>query len=87
MKATTTDPESPSNPRDDEPTLDQLWSALSEEQREVLALMDVEDMDYYEIGTVTNSAIGPVMSRLARARDALKSRSLQELEEGAHAVH
>jgi DNA-directed RNA polymerase specialized sigma24 family protein len=87
MKAATPDPESASNRRNDEPTLNELWSALSEEQREVLALIDVEVMDYCKIGTVTNSAFGPVMPRLPHARDMLKSRSLQELEEGAHAVH
>jgi DNA-directed RNA polymerase specialized sigma24 family protein len=82
----TPDPESTSIPRDDKRTLDRLMSALSEEQREVLVLGEIEDMDYLEIGPVTNPSIGTLMSRLARARAAAQSRSLQELEGQAHAV-
>jgi len=49
-------------------------------------LREIEDMDYREIATVTNLPIGTVMSRLARARAALKSRWLQESEAKPHAV-
>src|SRR5450631_3173311 len=71
MIATTADPESASIRRDDKRTLDRLMSALPEEHREVLVLREIEDLDYREIGMVTNVPIGTVMSRLARARAAL----------------
>jgi RNA polymerase sigma factor (sigma-70 family) len=73
MIATTPDPESVSIRRDDERTLDRLISALPEQHREVLVLREIEEMDYREIASVTNVPIGTVMSRLARARAALKA--------------
>ena len=66
--------------RDEERTLERLMSGLPEEHREVLVLREIEEMDYREIATVTNVPIGTVMSRLARARAALKVRWLQEAE-------
>ena len=80
MIASTPDPESVSIHRDDERTLERLMSALPQEHREVLVLREIEDMDYREIATVTNIPIGTVMSRLARARAALKARWLKEAE-------
>jgi RNA polymerase sigma-70 factor (ECF subfamily) len=80
MIATTSDPESASIRRDDERTLERLMSALPEEHREVLVLREIEDMDYRAIAAVTNIPIGTVMSRLARARAALKARWLKEAE-------
>jgi RNA polymerase sigma factor (sigma-70 family) len=80
MIATTPDPESTSIRRDEKRTLDRLMAALPEEQREVLLLREIEELDYREIATVTNVPIGTVMSRLARARAALKARWLQETE-------
>jgi RNA polymerase sigma-70 factor (ECF subfamily) len=84
--ATTPDPENASMRRDDQRTLDRLMSALPEEHREVLVLREIEEMDYREIAAVTNVPIGTVMSRLARARNALKARWLQEAEREVHAV-
>jgi RNA polymerase sigma factor (sigma-70 family) len=84
--ATTPDPESTSIRRDEERTIDRLLSALPEEYREVLLLREIEEMDYREIATVTNVPIGTVMSRLARARAALKARWLQEVNGAPHAV-
>jgi RNA polymerase sigma factor (sigma-70 family) len=86
MIATTPDPESASIRRDEERTLDRLMSALPEDHREILVLREIEEMDYREIATVTNVPIGTVMSRLARARAALKARWLQETEGEPHAV-
>ena len=86
MIATTPDPESTSVRRDEKRTLDRLMSALPEEHREVLVLREIEEMDYREIAAVTNVPIGTVMSRLARARAALKTRWLKETEEEPHAV-
>jgi RNA polymerase sigma-70 factor (ECF subfamily) len=86
MIATTADPESASMRRDEERTLDRLLSALPEQHREVLVLREVEDMGYREIATVTNLPIGTVMSRLARARAALKAQWLRETEGEPRAV-
>jgi RNA polymerase sigma factor (sigma-70 family) len=86
MTATTPDPESTSIRRDEERTLARLMSALPEEQREVLVLREIEEMDYREIAAVTNVPIGTVMSRLARARAALKARWSLESGGATHAV-
>src|SRR5215472_532009 len=66
------DPESASIERDERRRLARLIAALPEEQREVLLLREMEDMSYREIATVAQVPIGTVMSRLARARAALK---------------
>jgi len=66
------DPESASIERDERRTLARLIAALPEEQREVLVLREMEDMSYREIAEVAEVPIGTVMSRLARARAALK---------------
>jgi RNA polymerase sigma-70 factor, ECF subfamily len=86
MVATTPDPEASAMRGDEKRTLDQLLSALPEDHREVLVLRELEDMDYREIATVTNVPIGTVMSRLARARAALKARWVQEVEGAPRAV-
>jgi RNA polymerase sigma factor (sigma-70 family) len=86
MTATTPDPEATSVRRDEKRTLDRLMSALPEEHREVLVLRELEELDYREIAAVTNVPIGTVMSRLARARVALKARWLKEAEGEPHAV-
>jgi RNA polymerase sigma-70 factor (ECF subfamily) len=86
MIAATSDPESASIRRDDKRMLNRLMSALSEEHCEVLVLREIEDLDYRQIGTVTNVPIGTVMSRLARARTALKAQLLQEVKTEPHAV-
>ena len=74
MIATTPDPESVSISLDHERTLERLMSELPEEHREVLILREIEDMNYRDIAMITNVPIGTVMSRLARARAALKTR-------------
>jgi len=66
------DPESASIEHDERRTLARLIAALPEDQREVLLLREMEDMSYREIATVVQAPIGTVMSRLARARAALK---------------
>jgi RNA polymerase sigma factor (sigma-70 family) len=86
MIATTPEPDSTSIRRDEERTLDRLMSALPEEQREVLVLREIEELDYRQIATITNVPVGTVMSRLARARAALKVRCLQSAEGHPHAV-
>jgi RNA polymerase sigma-70 factor (ECF subfamily) len=61
-------------------TLDELIAGLRPEYREVLALREVEDMSYREIADVTGLPIGTVMSRLARARAALKAHWLDKAQ-------
>jgi RNA polymerase sigma factor (sigma-70 family) len=83
--AATPGPESASLAADDRRTLDRLIAALPEEHREVLLLREVEDLSYREIAAVAGIPIGTVMSRLARARAALKV-SWQQLEGEGRAV-
>jgi RNA polymerase sigma-70 factor (ECF subfamily) len=86
MISTTPDPENSSMRADEQLTLDRLLSTLPEEHREVLVLREIEEMDYREIAAVTNVPIGTVMSRLARARAALKVRWLREVKGAPHAM-
>jgi RNA polymerase sigma factor (sigma-70 family) len=86
MISLTPDPESVAIDQDEKRTFDRLMSALSEEHREVMLLREIEEMNYREIATVTNVPIGTVMSRLARARAALKALWLQEVNGAPHAV-
>jgi RNA polymerase sigma-70 factor (ECF subfamily) len=71
--AAPSEPESASIERDERRTLARLIAELPEEQREVLLLRELEDMSYREIAEVAEVPIGTVMSRLARARAALKA--------------
>jgi RNA polymerase sigma-70 factor (ECF subfamily) len=80
------DPERASLQRDAQRTVDRLLATLSEEHREVLVLREIEEMEYREIAAVTNLPIGTVMSRLARARAALKDCWLREREANPHAM-
>ncbi len=80
------DPESLSAADEERRRLGRLIAALPEEQREVLVLREMEDMSYREIAAVTQVPIGTVMSRLARARAALRGKWLQEAAGVPHAV-
>jgi RNA polymerase sigma factor (sigma-70 family) len=64
---------------DEQRSLEQLLAALPEEQREALLLRELEGMSYREIAELTGVAIGTVMSRLARARAALRSGWVQSI--------
>jgi RNA polymerase sigma factor (sigma-70 family) len=66
------DPEGAVIQSDCERTLEMLVAALPDDYREVLILREIEDMDYRQIASVINAPIGTVMSRLSRARAALK---------------
>src|SRR5580698_1987527 len=84
MVAETPGPEAVAIHQDEQRLLQRLMSALPEEQREVLVLREIEDMDYREIAAVTSLPLGTVMSRLARARAALRMRWLQEAQGEPH---
>src|ERR1700733_10791350 len=86
MFALTSDPESAAIQLDEKRTFDRLMSVLPQEHREALLLREGEEMNYREIAAITNVPIGAVMSRLARARAALKARWLQEVDGAPHAV-
>ena len=86
MVAEMPDPEAIAIRQDQQRMLRRLMSALPDEQREVLVLREIEDMDYREIAAVTSLPIGTVMSRLARARAALRMRWLQEAQGEPHGV-
>jgi RNA polymerase sigma-70 factor (ECF subfamily) len=45
---------------------------LSEGQRQVVTLVDIQGLSYLEVAQILNVPIGTVMSRLCRARNALK---------------
>ncbi|HEY1612497.1 MAG TPA: sigma-70 family RNA polymerase sigma factor [Rhizomicrobium sp.] len=66
--------------------LDAVLRVLPEDYREVLILREMEDMAYRDIAQVTGVPIGTVMSRLARARAALRDKWIAETERGVHGL-
>jgi RNA polymerase sigma-70 factor (ECF subfamily) len=84
--AASPDPESAMAAEDDRRTLGRLIEALPEEHRQVLLLRELEELSYREIASVTQVPIGTVMSRLARARAALRGKWLDESGGVPHAV-
>jgi RNA polymerase sigma-70 factor (ECF subfamily) len=58
--------------RVDSETLGTLMAQLPAEYREVLILREIEDLSYKDIAAVTAAPPGTVMSRLSRARLALR---------------
>jgi RNA polymerase sigma-70 factor (ECF subfamily) len=86
MIAPTPDPESTAIQRDEKRLLQRLLSALPAEHREVLLLREIEELDYRQIAAVISVPIGTVMSRLARARAALRTLWLRENTGEQHGV-
>jgi RNA polymerase sigma-70 factor, ECF subfamily len=80
------DPERAALCRDEGKTLQRLLSSMPEEQRTVLWLREIEELDYAQIAAVTSVPIGTVMSRLARSRAALKAKWLEQAEDSPRAV-
>lgn len=60
-------------------------SRLPAGQREVVTLVDLEEFSYAEVATILEIPIGTVMSRLSRARSALRD-ALREQQSAATAV-
>jgi len=54
--------------------------------REILLLCEVEEMSYEQIAQVLTIPLGTVMSRLHRARKALRARLVEKLKGGPHGV-
>jgi RNA polymerase sigma factor (sigma-70 family) len=79
-------PEAAALERDAARSLERLMASLAEVHREVLILREIEELDYRDIARVIDAPIGTVMSRLARARAALRARWLEETEGASHAV-
>jgi len=53
--------------------LDKALRQLSEEQREVLLLVGLEQLSYEEVAQVLSIPLGTVMSRLSRGREKLRA--------------
>jgi len=79
-------PEAASIRGDEERSLARLLEDVAPEHREVLILREIEELDYRQIAAVTQVPIGTVMSRLARARAALKARWSMRSEEERDAM-
>ncbi len=85
--ATPPDPEALLLETLDSQTLERMMAHLPLEYREILLLREVEDLSYKEIATITTTPIGTVMSRLSRARLALRKLWLgAETKEASHVL-
>lgn len=67
----------------DQEQIQQALAKLQVQQREIILLCDVEEMTYKEIAELMGVPIGTVMSRLSRARRAMRQ-LLCEKRQGAH---
>jgi RNA polymerase sigma-70 factor (ECF subfamily) len=68
-----------------EQVVQDVMAELPVNYREILLLCEVEEMSYQEIAETLAVPIGTVMSRLSRARKALRDRLRQRLQGEAHA--
>jgi RNA polymerase sigma-70 factor, ECF subfamily len=81
--ATAETPESILLARADHDAIQRALQQLPVAFREIILLCDVEEMSYREIGETLGVPIGTVMSRLARARKAMRG-LLRPSATGAH---
>ena len=81
-----TTPESLLIERSDRAMVQRALEELPVHFREILLLCEVEEMSYQEIAETLSIAPGTVMSRLFRARKALRGLLRQKLEGGPHGV-
>jgi RNA polymerase sigma-70 factor (ECF subfamily) len=75
-------PESTLLQRSDQQLVRQLLEELPVAYREILLLCEVEEMSYQEISAALGVPMGTVMSRLSRARKALRSGLQQRWQKG-----
>lgn len=80
------DPEASAIRADERRKLDAVIAELPREFREVLVLREMEDLSYREIAQITETPIGTVMSRLARARGLLKERWNRDSDGARHVL-
>jgi RNA polymerase sigma-70 factor (ECF subfamily) len=74
------DTRTPEFSHDQEQIVSQVRNAISElplGQRQVVTLVDLEGSSYIEVAEILEIPIGTVMSRLSRARQALKTKLLE----------
>jgi RNA polymerase sigma-70 factor (ECF subfamily) len=64
----------------------QALAGLPVQFREILLLCEVEEMSYQEIAETLAIPMGTVMSRLFRARKALRGVLREKIEGGRHGV-
>lgn len=64
-------------------TMRRLIRGLPENLAEVIVLREVEELSYKEIAAIIDAPIGTVMSRLARAREALAKAWREQTDESA----
>ena len=64
-------------------------AGLSQGKRQVVTLVDLEGFSYVEVASILGIPVGTIMSRLCRARNALKSELLAEYKEatGKETMH
>ena len=86
LPAETTTPESILIGRADRESVQQALEGLPVHFREILLLCEVEEMSYQEIAETLAVPIGTVMSRLSRARKALRGLLCNKSKGGAHGV-
>ena len=63
--------------------LDRALARISEEQRQVILLIGLEDISYKEAATILDVPIGTIRSRLSRGRESL--RTLMDRRDGTEA--
>src|SRR3954454_3371143 len=86
IASATPDPESVLIAQTDRDTVRHALTQLPLRFREILLLCEVEEMSYEEIAQVLAVPIGTVMSRLHRARRALRALLVEEFKGAAHGV-
>ena len=78
-----TTPESRSSQKEIVTMVRAAIAKLPEGQRQVMTLVDLEGFSYVEVAEILNVPIGTVMSRLCRARNALRELLVPEMERQA----
>jgi RNA polymerase sigma-70 factor, ECF subfamily len=79
-----TDEKTPESDSSDQQTVAKVRSAIAclpKGQRQVVTLVDLEGFSYTEVASILDIPVGTVMSRLCRARRALKGHLLEEFKQ------